>query len=86
MLFLVFVCVCRFCPVASFSDVCGWISADGVLYNGLQAPSSTDMKTAIVIDSLSHLISSLSIDHVCQVLSRLTRHAQSTFTTDILQQ
>jgi len=75
MLLCSFVCLCRLTVISCFSDISGWISA----VDGLCLPSfpSTNKKVAIVIDSLSHLIFSLSEDHVCQVLNRLCRQTGS---------
>jgi len=67
--------------MSHYCDVRSWNSAGDVLHNNPPSFPSTGEKSAIVIDSLSHLILSLSADHVCQVLNRLCRHTESRFFT-----
>jgi len=78
--------VFRFCAVPAISDVSSWISAgDDVLSNSLPSFSDKNSKNAaIVIDSLSRLIFSLSVDDVCQLLSRLCRQTASKFFSNTL--
>jgi len=63
--------------MSHYCDVRSWNSAGDVLRNKLPLFPGTGEKSAVVIDSLSHLIHGLSADHVCQVLNRLCRHAES---------
>lgn len=73
------VCVYRLCVIPCTSDISGWIFAGDGFCNSLPSVSNTNMKTAIVIDCLSYLVFSLSVNHVCQLLNRLCRHAKSRF-------